>query len=455
MRVTRIVTPQDTTLPAARWLAIGATLAIVMMTTGWAARPAAQRSSPAPKVSRIDRLEAWIAGVKRHEPGTFDDVAQEISEWGDEELKQVWIDMSSVVTLVYEPRTAVFYIPRTRQNPTSGWVPYSDVERQELRDIATPLGEGHESRLLKRGALLHADIAMLAPQEKRATGVDGPIRYRLRSEDGRPVDFYAAVSHWEMGRRLLDRVRTREKRGAPLRGPERDEGVRLWHLAAMSHMIQIGDLDFVEFETASGMFPDDPQVLFMCASLQEVNAGAMRQAAFRSASVPGNVKFDVRSRGEQLLRAEDLYRRALEAAKDSFDEARIRYARVLGQRGRHAAAVAQLQKVQPVEPLLEYYAALFLGGELEALGRDDEARRPYERARDLYPAAQSPRLALSRLAPTEAERTDTRAALLSVLGQPLARGMRDDPFWIYDSAPGRNTDRVFKQLHLLLAREGL
>src|SRR5262245_59191001 len=128
MRMRRVVTPQDATLSAARWLAVGATLVIVMMTTDWAARPAAQRSSPAPKVSRIDRLEAWIAGVKRHEPGTFDDVAMEISEWGDEELKQVWIDMSSVVTLVYEPRTAVFYVPRTRQNPTSGWVPYSDVE---------------------------------------------------------------------------------------------------------------------------------------------------------------------------------------------------------------------------------------------------------------------------------------------------------------------------------------
>jgi len=403
-------------------------------------------------------LEAWIAAVKRHEPGTFDDDAKEISEWGDEELKQIWVDMSSVVTLVYEPRTPVLYAPQVRQRsgaPSRAPEPvrYTAGERQRLRILAMSLGEGHDSRLLKHGALLHADIAMLAPQEKRATTPDGPIRYRLRTDDGRPVDFYAAVSHWEMGRRLLDRVRSQEKRGGSFRGP--DEGVRLWHLAAMSHMIRTGDLDFVQFDTAIEMFPDDPEVLFMCASLQEANASAIRQAAFRSANVPSQVKFDVRSRAEQLIRAEQLYRRAIEAARDSFDEARIHYARVLGQRGRHAAAVAELQKVRPAEPLLEYYVALFLGGELEALGRDDEARRAYERGLDVFPAAQSPRLALSRLAATAADRTDARAALLTVLEQPLEIDVRDDPFWTYDAAPGRNTDLVFKRLHLLLAQEGL
>ena len=51
--------------------------------------------------------------------------------------------------------------------------------------------------------------------------------------------------------------------------------------------------------------------------------------------------------------------------------------------------------------------------------------------------------------------TDARAALLTVLEQPLEIDVRDDPFWTYDAAPGRNTDLVFKRLHLLLAQEGL
>ncbi|HEX5108829.1 MAG TPA: hypothetical protein VFV95_10300 [Vicinamibacterales bacterium] len=462
------MTQQHVTSPAARWLAIGVTLVTVSMVIGWAARPAAQSASVALKTSRLDWLAAWIAAVKQHEPGTFDDAAKEISRWGDEELNRIWIDVSSVVTLVYEPRTPVLYVPeirprsgssssmpRPRPYTTPKPVPYTAAERLRLRNIAMSLGEGHDSRLLKHGALLHADIAMFAPEEKRATTQDGPIRYQLRTDDGRPVAFYASVSHWEMGRRLLDRVRVREKPGGPLRGPEHDDGVRLWHLAAMSFMIWTGALDLVQFDTAFQMFPDDPEVLFICAAFQEANAGANRQAAFRSATVPNNIKFDVRSRAEQLIRAEQLYRRAFEAAPFAFDEARIRYARVVGQRGRHTTAAAELQKLRPGEPLLEYYVALFLGGELEALGRDDEAGRAFQRALDVFPTAQSPRLALNRLASTGAERANSRAALLAVLEQPLETDVRDDPFWIYESAPGRKTDLLFKRLHLLLASEGL
>ena len=48
--------------------------------------------------------------------------------------------------------------------------------------------------------------------------------------------------------------------------------------------------------------------------------------------------------------------------------------------------------------LLLYYGNMFLGAEADALGLTDEARQAYERAGELYPLAQSPRLALSALA---------------------------------------------------------
>ena len=44
---------------------------------------------------------------------------------------------------------------------------------------------------------------------------------------------------------------------------------------------------------------------------------------------------------------------------------------------------------------------------------------------------------------------------MTVLEQPLETDVRDDPFWTYDAAPGRNTDLLFKRLHLLLVQEGL
>ena len=88
------------------------------------------------------------------------------------------------------------------------------------------------------------------------------------------------------------------------------------------------------------------------------------------------------------------------------------------------------------EPLLQYYARLFLGAEKEALGDRAQARDLYDSATIPYPKAQSPRLALSLLSSVEGRHDDALAMMAMVLG--LRGEGRNDPWWRYHGSQGRN-----------------
>ena len=137
------------------------------------------------------------------------------------------------------------------------------------------------------------------------------------------------------------------------------------------------------------MFPDDPDVLFLVASAHEYFAGVRTQSVMRSIKAPRDVTFDVLEENAELRLAEQLYKRALER-NGKLVEARIRLGRVLGLRGRHEEAIAQLRQAQVVEePLLQFYMQLFLGGssrrsvmELRPASRMN-GRRSFRRPRSL------------------------------------------------------------------------
>jgi tetratricopeptide (TPR) repeat protein len=394
-----------------------------------------------------------------------DEAALEINQWSAADLRNAWIDVVSLASLVREPTVSVFFPPGEPELrlTTTGWVTvtssssrpppisYSGRDLERLRRLAVPLGsptDGRENGLLKRGAMLHADIAMRAPADARfaVKSSTGAKRYRLNMDDGRPTGIETEANHWDMGRRLLERVRHRDPRRGAARGPGMDETVRLWYIATCAYLISVGDLDPPHFVRAVELFPKNPDVLFLRAALHETMASARRQSAMRKADVPAGVTFAMGSRSDELSLAERFYKRALEGAPD-FEEARIRYARVLGERGRHEEALRELQKAAGVRgQLLQYYAALFRGGELEALGKDADAVRAYERAAELSPTAQSPRLALSRLA-VGRDRGTAREALLMLAEQQPDGEARDDAWWVYDIAAGRGADVALEALH--------
>jgi hypothetical protein len=422
--------------------------------------PSAQEKT----LSRIDRLEAWVAAVNQHTPGVRDNAALEINRWNAEELRGVWIDVSTLISLVRDPTASVFYEPDDpafRLTPAGSKtvlprglrpIAYSRGDLDRLRSLAATFGsqtDGRENLLLKRGAMLHADIMMLAPADMRVTATStsaGSRRYRLNMDDGRPRGIQTETNHWDLGRRLLDDVRYRATRGSTARGPSMDETVRLWYAGTCAYQLRVGDLDPPHFVRAIEVFPNDPDLLFLRGALHEVMASTRRQSALRNANVPLGVTLGTGLRSEELSQAERFFKRALERLPE-LHEARIRYARVLGERGRHDEAVRELQKVAGAPgQLLQYYAALFLAGELEALARVDEAVRAYERAAELYPTAQSPRLGLSRLA-TGRDRVAAREAFLRLAVQEPTGDARDDPWWAYGIAGGRGADIILNALH--------
>jgi hypothetical protein len=425
------------------------------------------------KLSRIERLAAWIAAVERHEPGQLDEPALMVNEWGAGELRFLWFDVTSLTSLVREPDVLIFFAPQERpigvQQPNAvqqsvasarrfPQLSYTVNELGRLRAIAKTLGgrtDGRENTLLRRGAVLHADIAMLAPMPPaRSSGLSSSLdRYIVRMDDGRQVGLETRTSHWEMGRRLLDRIAVRRDATNRVLGPEADGVARAWYVAAEAYMQSIGDLDPRNCQRAIELFPKDAEMLFFCGALHEVLAGPRRQAALRTADIPSGVTMMVGPRGDELSAAERLYRRALEA-NDGFDEARIRHARVLGRRGRHAEAVDELKKITSAkEPVLEYYAALFLAGELEAVGNEDAARQAYFRAVKLFPHAQSPRLGLSRLGASPSEQQAARSAALALVSDPSVETDRADPWWTYEYEQGRHRDALLVRLYEAVQEE--
>ncbi len=84
---------------------------------------------------------------------------------------------------------------------------------------------------------------------------------------------------------------------------------------------------------------------------------------------------------------------------------------------------------------MQYYAALFLGNELAALGRTADARKQFERAAALYPAAQSPFLALSELAHSDGDIHNAAIEIERAFAVAANGRRRNDPRWKYDLVP--------------------
>ena len=130
--------------------------------------------------------------------------------------------------------------------------------------------------MLKRGAVLHADIAMLdegqscTPEPSRPTAASSSILVSLA--DGQQTGVEDASVHWEMGRRLLDKIRPKgtRKLGAD---PGSDETVRLWYLAANVYMQAVEQLDAWHVDRSVQLFPRIPEMLFFAACAREMFSG--------------------------------------------------------------------------------------------------------------------------------------------------------------------------------------
>jgi tetratricopeptide (TPR) repeat protein len=445
----------------------------------------AQRSSAPPIVvsaaARIARVEAWLKAVDRHEPGTADEAATEVGSWPSDDLQSLWIDANVLGQLMRSPKLSGFTIsvPGQRSQTLRYSLPelrrlnmlacvasgrlLSDTECRryaagsavdgDLRRIAERVrmaalrGDAHD--IMKRGAMLHGDIAMLQPLIEEPVGrpvVAAPRRLRLRFADGRDIDLRETGVHWELARMLLDDVMAAraDSRQSP------DPMVRQWYRATAAWMQAYQDYDPIHLEHARQILPSNADILFLSGTFHETLASSVVQTAIRHADIPFGVNFGVESAGWELRKAEGFFRRALEI-EPALVEARIRHGRVLGQLDRHQEAVRALRPAIAAadDPLLLFYAQLFLGAALDALADRDGARAAYERAAELFPSAQSPHVALSALA----RRAGNRTSALAEIRQVFEAGEQgpDDPWWTYHVAQGRNVDELLGELQRMFA----
>ena len=90
---------------------------------------------------------------------------------------------------------------------------------------------GNANRILHRAAILHADVAMLViPLLPGRTGCSA--RATVLVQDGNSAGTGCISFHWAHGRMLLDAVRP---------DPGKDEVARLWYLATITFLLEIGD----------------------------------------------------------------------------------------------------------------------------------------------------------------------------------------------------------------------
>jgi tetratricopeptide (TPR) repeat protein len=223
------------------------------------------------------------------------------------------------------------------------------------------------------------------------------------------------------------------------RGPD----VGLWYRATLALMAASDRWSVTHAAEAVAHFPDDSELLFLAGCLHEALEAARVQASLAGARLPSDTSFHVKPPRDELRLAETLLKRALDR-QPTFVEARIRYGRVLTLLDRPDDAVKELRRAadEPGDPVLGYFAQLFLGAASEAANRRDDARRAYERAAALAPQAQSPRLSLSQLAARAGDRGAALRALEPMLAQSSGIDDRFDPWWSYSTSQGRAADAL-------------
>jgi len=363
-----------------------------------------------PNDDRVTRVEQWLKAVMRHEPGTTDEAAQHVASWSASDIRRLWIDANAIAQLMRDPRRSGFQ-SRAKDQPATSTVQYSTLQLMRMKELACAASGnlshpacvetraassldpdlvrlstlasasrrgGDDNFVLRRGALLHADIAMLMPDSvEPMTGgaLDGPRRVRMHTSDGLALEVGELPPHWEIARMLLDFVRPA---GAANPAPGLDDMVRLWYRSTAAWMQAREQHDTVHLDRARAIFPNDADILFLSACQHEVYAGAPVQSALRAMPVPTGMRSDVVSSRAELHQAETLFRRAL-AANPSMGEARLRYGRVLLLLDRAADAANELRKALAMvsEDELRYYGELFLGAA-------ETARRNFAAAREAY-----------------------------------------------------------------------
>lgn len=418
-----------------RW-AVAAGVVVAMVTSAssqsrpW---PLSPRTAP-PTRSRsgdwVADLREWVEAVRAHTPGSADGQAFIIGAWSADELSLI-IDRLKAIQARF---------PRAMSRPANDRTIRYDGRSVDLRALQLLFGlsdeearRGDVSRLVIRGAMLHADIAMRLDSR-------GAVQRSILVSDGRYQGMQLQSDHWGIGRLLLDLVQP---------SPASNDIAGLWYRATAAYLLS--RLDYAEsvphLTWARQRFPTDAELAYDSGRLQESFSSARIQGAVSSAASITGLRPGVSSAETHVKAAEPMFRRAVEL-KPEFAEARLRLGRTLGVLGRHDEAVMELGRVvgESDDTTTVYLAHMFLGDEHQALGHRDEAASHYLEAASLFLDAQSPHLALAQLARRHGDRGGALRAIARVVALPADVDQREDPWWTYFDLPTDVADALVDEL---------
>jgi tetratricopeptide (TPR) repeat protein len=202
---------------------------------------------------------------------------------------------------------------------------------------------------------------------------------------------------------------------------------------------------------AQQRFPQDPFVPLALGSVHE--ALAMPHAlAEASVGRQGNVeRWRQEERTFRLEKALEAYRQAI-ALDPSLAEAHLRLGHALLLTGKAADVEAALAKVPETttDTRWRYLAELFRADLAESRGDVAAARQRYAAALEVWPQAQAPILALSRLSASEGDWPAAKARLASL--EPQNGGRFEDPWWAYPFGQAWRLDAAVATLRTLVSR---
>lgn len=352
------------------------------------AMPSAFAQEPPPR-----DFATWLDAVNTHVPGLPDEPVRRVAPWPRGDLEAV----------------------------------LSHVSRQEPDE---------RLQTVERALVLHTDIAMVyrRPDGGYSNVPPGTNPIAL-VQDGRAVGQASGTFHWELARRLLDRLP---------RGEERSHVGRRFYRATAALLQSWGEYPELNAHLAVGqrLLGDDAVLLMYEGTRYQAYASPKLQRFLDEQRRTSRVRIPVATgaapgvgllatppgSSASLTEAERLFRRAI-AIDPTLVEARIRLAHVLSERGRHDAASTELTRVTSASlpPLLDYYASLVAGRVARAREAFAEAQQAFERAAAIYPHAPAPRFGLSELAIARGD----RAASLEHLTRVSSNVRVDDrePWW--------------------------
>jgi hypothetical protein len=388
---------------------------VLVITQGAGSVGAAQAPAPA-----LLTLDAWMSAVYSHEPGVHDVAIDAMRSIRTPDLEAAFAPMVAVLDAAVTPPARLKWDTVFRDHAGRKFPAAQAARMAPLAHRIKAFGIG---RFLKRAAVLHSDLGVIAPNAHLTFSYGGSHFV----QDGVSVADAGRTWHWMLARAFLHAVP----------GAADDPAVGLWYQAVATHLWSSRSLVEAGPHITAGLaiFPRDADLHFARGLMHESRGAPHIQAGVEAqiAGLPKSerLRFDrvIQSAVTEQRNAKWAFAEALELDPNHV-EARIRYGRSLVLAGEHRQAAVELRNAleREPQPMLRYFAYLFLARAYEGLGRIADARGAYASASALFPAAQSPRLSLSQIA-LQAGDPDAARRGLALLSEPAAPDA--DPWWAY------------------------